>query len=392
MINSGGKGGVSTMHHRRIVVAIPARNEAERIVSCLAALAAQRGAACDAVVVLLNNCTDRTEDAVRARAGALPYVVRLEERQFPPELAHAGTARSAAMSVAAEEAGPEGLLLTTDADGMADPLWLANTLSAIARGAEVVCGRAVLQSAEAALIPSHLHDDDEIECRYGRLLDEIHHRLDPDPDDPWPRHTEHSGASIAVTVEAWARAGGVPASPCGEDRAFLRALRRVDARVRHAPDVMVGVSARLVGRAPGGMAETIARRMVEQDPIVDASLEPVATCVSRAALRSGLRRLYRDPGQVALAAFATRAGILPSKVRAHLALPFFGAAWDAVEALSPRLEPTLVARANLAELIAEAETVLEPLRCGGIGASPADFLTPRIQSRVSISSGTAPEV
>ncbi len=355
------------MHRRRLVVAIPVRDEEERIVPCLAALAAQRGAACDAVVLLLNNCTDHTADAVRARIPALPFAVRLEERHFPPELAHAGTARSAAMAVAAADAGPGGLLLTTDADGTAAPNWIANTLAAFARGAEVVCGRAMLHPDEALVIPRHLHDDDAVECRYGTLLDEIHHRLDPDPDDPWPRHTEHSGASIAVTAEAYARAGGVPASPSGEDRAFLRALRRVDARVRHAPDVQVGVSGRVVGRAPGGMAETIARRMVEQDPFVDASLEPVATCVLRAGLRAELRRLHGASvqGAAGLAAFAARAGVDAAEIRAHLVLPFFGAAWDAVEARSPHLAPAPVARATLAQRIAEAEAVLAPLRCGG---------------------------
>lgn len=352
------------MHRRPVVVAIPARDEEERIGPCLAALARQRGAACDDVVLLLNNCTDASADVARACAGALPFRVHVAERVFPPELAHAGTARSAAMAVAAELAGPEGLLLTTDADGAADRDWIANTLAAVARGAEVVCGRAVLTPAEAAMIPRHLHDDDAVECRYGALLDEIHHRLDPDPDDPWPRHTEHSGASIAVTVEAWARAGGVPAAPSGEDRAFLRALRRVDARVRHAPDVVVTVSGRTVGRAPGGMAETIARRMLEQDPFVDASLEPVATCVRRAGLRAALRRLHVDPERRAIAAFAERAGVAEAEVRAHLALPFFGAAWDAVEALSPLLARGPVARAGLGRCIGEAEAVLETLRRG----------------------------
>lgn len=278
------------------------------------------------------------------------------------------------MSVAAEEAGSEGLLLTTDADGIASPYWIASTLSAIAKGAEVVCGRAVLHPKEAALIPLHLHDDDEVECLYGMLLDEIHHRLDPDPDDPWPCHAEHSGASIAVTVEAWARAGGIPAVPSGEDRAFLRALRRVDARVRHAPDVAVEVSGRVVGRASGGMAETIARRIVAQDPFVDASLEPVATCALRASLRAELRRLRGDPAQAGIATFAARVGVPLCDVRAHLALPFFGAAWDAVEALSPRLKLGIVARAELARCIAEAEFLLKPLRPRGAEAGHAAMM------------------
>jgi hypothetical protein len=44
----------------------------------------------------------------------------------------------------------------------------------------------------------------------------------------------------------------MPATPFGEDRAFFDALRRIDARIRHAPGARVVVSARIVGRAPGG--------------------------------------------------------------------------------------------------------------------------------------------
>jgi hypothetical protein len=52
-----------------------------------------------------------------------------------------------------------------------------------------------------------------------------------------------------------------PGTPLGEDRAFFDALRRVDARIRHVPGVRVVVSARIVGRAPGGMADTMRRRV-----------------------------------------------------------------------------------------------------------------------------------
>ena len=61
--------------------------------------------------------------------------------------------------------------------------------------------------------------------------------------------------------------------------------RRAACMMRLAPDVVVDVSSGWK-RAPGGMAGTIARRIVAQDPFVVASLEPVATCV---------RRLHNDP-------------------------------------------------------------------------------------------------
>ena len=43
----------------------------------------------------------------------------------------------------------------------------------------------------------------------------------------------------------------------------------------------VYVSARLVGRARGGMADTIARRIMQQDDYLDDALEPVSICMLR---------------------------------------------------------------------------------------------------------------
>ena len=77
---------------------------------------------------------------------------------------------------------------------------------------------------------------------YGRLLDEIASIVLPDPADPWPRHREESGASIAITVEMFRRIGGLPSRPSGEDRALIEMLRSLDALVRHDPHISVTVS------------------------------------------------------------------------------------------------------------------------------------------------------
>ena len=62
------------------------------------------------------------------------------------------------------------------------------------------------------------------------LLDDLAGMLNPETHNPPPRHTEASGASLAVSVEAFRRVGGIPAIPSGEDRAFVRALWMIDAR------------------------------------------------------------------------------------------------------------------------------------------------------------------
>lgn len=310
----------------RAVVAIPVRDEAERIGDCLLALDGQDGASPPGVLLLVNNTEDGTVRRVAELSPALRTPVRVVEVVFPTGQAHAGQARRSAMAEADARA-PAGVpLLTTDADGRVEPGWLAANLRHLGRGVDAVFGMAVIDPVEALGIPPALHDADAREVAYAALLDEIECLLDPDPDDPWPRHTEHSGASIAVTRTAFRAVGGVPALPLGEDRAFHAALRRADARMVHARDVRVVVSGRILGRAEGGMADTIRRRLAAPDTELDDALEPVMDRVRRVRLRRAAR-----------AAFAAGQGERSS----------FGEGWAAMELRLPRI------RVRVADLAAE---------------------------------------
>jgi hypothetical protein len=352
----------------RAIIAIPARNEADEIGGCLTALAAQRGATLDGAVLCLNNCTDGSASIVRAMAPSLPFGVQILEPEFPPALACAGQARRMAMDHAATLAGPDGIILTTDADGRAAPGWLAANLAALRAGADAVAGQADIEPAGAALIPPHLHAIDARECAYAALLDEIRALLDPDPADPWPRHDEHSGASIAVTVAAYRRAGGMPPARLAEDRAFFDALRQVDARIRHERVARVTVSARIIGRAPGGMADTIRRRIGSVDEFLDNRLEPVADAVRRARLRVRIFRAWRGE-TVDTAGLNARLGLA---VEACLAVPFFGMAWAEIERRSPTLRRRRVALADLARQTARAVRVRDALGRDTPLSAPAD--------------------
>ena len=85
----------------RVVVAIPARDEAARIAGCLGALARQRQVRPDAVVLVLNNCRDASAERARALVPALPFALEIIERDLPPALACAGVARRIGMERAA---------------------------------------------------------------------------------------------------------------------------------------------------------------------------------------------------------------------------------------------------------------------------------------------------
>jgi hypothetical protein len=343
------------------VVAIPARDEEASIKSCLEALDAQEGARFSHIVVLVNSSTDATASAAQAVRLSPETQLHVIERTLPEGQANAGFARRLAMEEAAALAGPSGVLLTTDADGEVDADWLAANLAALRQGADAVAGWVELHPIDWGHIPTQLHEDDARECAYDALCDEIHARLDPDPADPFPRHTQHSEASIAVTAAAFARCGGVPAVPSAEDRALIGALRRVDARIRHALGVHVTVSGRIEGRTPGGMADTIRRRLSGPDEFLDPRLEPAADCARRAAGRAGLRRTYEEADADTLS-LATELGLSQDHLGRLLRQKYFGAAWEAVEVASPLFRRRQVRVADLPGQMAAAEAILEQLR------------------------------
>jgi len=347
-----------------IVVAIPVKDEAERIANCLRALSSQSASSQYQVVLLLNNCVDDTSIVVKDVASRLPMPVHHFEVTLPPEHANAGYARRLAMQLAEDFIAPHGILLTTDADACVYPNWISANLFALRQGADAVAGCVEVDPAEAALIPPRLHEDDARECAYAVLLDEISARLDWDPADPWPRHCQHSGASIAVTLDAYRRAGGIPAVSLGEDRAFFDALRLVDARIRHASKVRVVVSGRIDGRAAGGMADTIRRRIVRPDDLLDDSLEPALD----AARRARMRRLARMAWSLRercdrIVPMLSEALMMPyTETRKALSQPYFGAAWQEIERRCSCLAKRRVPVARLAYETEQARRILKALR------------------------------
>lgn len=342
-----------------VVIAIPARDEEERIGACLGALADQIGAAADHIVLLINNTTDRTAALARGVQFGPETTLHVLERSLPPHQSNAGFARRLAMEEAAKLAGPCGVLLTTDADGRADSDWLAANLAALAEGADAVAGWVDLDPAEWSNIPMALHEADARECAYDTVCNEIEAWLDPCPHDPLPRHTQESGASIAVTAEAFARVGGIPPVVCGEDRAFLAALKKGDARIRHTLACHVVVSGRTEGRAAGGMADTIRRRLKFPDVFLDPRLEPAADCAARARLRRLFRACFLRQSE--LGDIPALLGLDLTTVHDLLAIESFGAAWNAAEAVAPLLRRRPVAVAALAEHMAAAVAIRDSL-------------------------------
>ena len=246
----------------RPVVAIPAKNEEERLPKLLSALAGQSWLSVSQrpldVIVVLNNCNDKSAEVVGA-AALRHSGLRLEviDVQFPAPYAHVGSARRLAMERARNIGGPKSVLFSTDADAAPAADWIEASLRVIRAGAHLVGGHIIGERSEEALLGAGFIRRATRHLHYAKLIDRLTSLVDPNPHDPWPRHADHTGASLAVRGDVYSAVGGIPAISFREDVTFV--AKAVDAgyRLRHALDVRVSVSARLDGRANGGMADCL---------------------------------------------------------------------------------------------------------------------------------------
>jgi hypothetical protein len=252
---------------RAVAVAIPARDEEACLPGCLAALdvaAAVHGGPVD-VVVFANGCRDGTVERlerVQLRHARLHW----RAASLLPGMSHAGWARRLAFDAAAALLTcSDDLLLGTDADTLVAPDWIARTVVHVDRGAAAVAGRAFTPRAERAGLGAEAKRRLDLLGRYYTALDRVRAARAPDPGDPWPRHHYEGGASIALTLDWYRRIGGAPTPALGEDRALFAAVRDAGGRVRHPVDVRVFTSCRAIGRAPGGMADTVARWIAQAE-------------------------------------------------------------------------------------------------------------------------------
>ncbi len=285
------------------IVAIPAYNEAERIGACLASLAVQRDQAGKPlasgtfeVLVYANNCSDDTAEVARSYAETVPYRLHVIEDRLPPQSAHAGGARKVAMDRAADllmtGRRHDGVILTTDADSRVQPLWISGNLAALAEGVDAVAGYIDADAAENVALGAGFLRRGRLEDAFLSQVAELYALLDPRPHDPWPNHRVHSGASFAVTLEAYQAIGGLPCRALGEDAALAHALESAGFLVRHSMTACVVTSCRFDSRAPGGAGDTMRLRHADLDADCDDDLEPVEQLFRRARVKGLLRRLH----------------------------------------------------------------------------------------------------
>lgn len=289
-------------------VAVPVRNEEERLPHLVASLTAQTERLSGATL-LLNNCTDTSESVAEDLAQRYPDLhLHVASVTLSPEHANVGRARRMAMDLAFERLGGRGLILTTDADTVLAPDFAASIRDEITRGADAVGGRVQLHPRDRQALSRGVRRLFLLDIGYRRAVELLADCIDPEPSDPYPRHHQHFGAAMGVTAEWYARVGGLPPHPNNEDVAFYQAIREAGGRFRHSLDARAFTSARRDGRAPYGMADALNEWDDQADQGITPTVPDASSLECRFRLRADVRRAWsrRNPDRIACIASQAR--------------------------------------------------------------------------------------
>jgi glycosyltransferase involved in cell wall biosynthesis len=287
-------------------VTVPAKDEEELLPSGLRALAEQKTIGGDPldheryeVILLINNTRDRSRQVAEQFQRLYPtFRLHIIERNFGKSHSHNGYVRRLLMDEACRRLetreGDRKTILTTDADSQVASNWISRNQEELASGSEAVAGRIVILPSEGALLDPATRAVQKYDHLYRRLIAWLEDRFDPQPHDPWPRHHQHFGASLAITPRIYRLIGRLPPRRCFEDIAFYQALIRHDVRLRHSNKVRVFTSARLTGRARFGLSSELSDWQVRGRKGLRARVECREFLEYLFTARSRLRRLWLD--------------------------------------------------------------------------------------------------
>jgi glycosyltransferase involved in cell wall biosynthesis len=318
------------------------------------------------IILLANNCSDLSARIARQYAKDQPNLnLHIVEKDLPPDEAHIGRVRQLLMDEAYHRFRKQGLkrgvIASTDGDSRVSPTWIAAILHEMDQGADAVGGRIVLDPSGLSCLSPQAKACHLREVGYRSLIAELESHLDPDPHDPLPRHYQNYGASLAVTAEIYAQAGGMPLVRTPEDVALYQALLRVNARFRHSPKVQVVTSARQTGRTSMGLANQLSvwTAMGEDQLFM---VESLGAIVTRFSARRQLRGLWQrvlsgyKPSMVSIIAIANALNISTRWLYNEISQPqAFGLLFERIEARQ-RLEGHW---AKLWELIDIRQAILD---------------------------------
>ncbi|MEO6590537.1 MAG: glycosyltransferase family A protein [Pyrinomonadaceae bacterium] len=287
-------------------IVIPVRDEAELIEKCLAAFTRQIDLKTEKVdpklfeiIILANNCADNSVEIIeKFRRQNSHLQIHTAEVFLDEENRNIGFVRKLLMDEAharlKKNRFGKGVIVTTDGDTTVADDWICANLREIESGADAVGGRIIINGAELEKMDAlcrefHLKDEE-----YRLLAAEIEDLIDELPFDHAPRHHQHFNGSFAVTTEMYEKAGGLPEVKFLEDIAFFDRLQKMDARIRHSPNVEVFTSSRHVGRSEVGLSFQLNLWKNLRQEGEDFLVESAEAIIERFTAKKLLRKIWRN--------------------------------------------------------------------------------------------------
>jgi glycosyltransferase involved in cell wall biosynthesis len=222
---------------KSVGITVPAHNEEDLLPACLDALRLARQTIAGLpvyVVVVADNCTDRTVEAAISGGAS---VISVSARSV-------GAARAAGMNELLRHfSGVDRRdlwLATTDADTTVPRAWLERQLGYADQGWDAVLGTVTV--ADWIDAPAHLP-----------ATFAAHYEFGAGP------HPHVHGANLGIRASAYLGAGGFSQLATAEDHAFVSALTAAGYSVLRAADIAVTTSGRLSARAPLGFSHLLTR-------------------------------------------------------------------------------------------------------------------------------------
>jgi cellulose synthase/poly-beta-1,6-N-acetylglucosamine synthase-like glycosyltransferase len=230
-------------------IVVPARNEEDSIEACVASILASCRQAPIAdywVVVVADSCTDATASRARQAVGEYGMVIRCNGQS-------AGTARGVGVEAVLERyarrESSRVWLANTDADTTVPPDWLEVQLGIADTGVTGVAG--IVRLEENGCAAAHeLYRTTYLTHANGT-------------------HAHVHGANLSMRADAYLDAGGWSNRPLAEDHCLWGRLKQRGWPLSSTVSSVVVTSARLIGRACGGFADTL------KSKIDEAHAEPV---------------------------------------------------------------------------------------------------------------------
>jgi Glycosyl transferase family 2 len=228
-------------------VVIPVHNEETRIGACLDSVRQALSRLPDridtAVTVVLDCCADRTGQVVGKRLSGWSGARMLTVRHRPGG-SGVGLIRDVAIRDVLRELRGTHVertwLLSTDADTTVPPNWALEHLRYASAGAHGVAGLVDLRD-ETLL-------DAATRARYLDIVSSGLHGQ---------THSHVYAANLGVRADAYLCCGGFPARGHGEEHHLWHTMTAAGCNLRAPTNLRVATSARLHGRARGGLADLL---------------------------------------------------------------------------------------------------------------------------------------